>query len=191
MNQIFIKPEEAEYEEVAKKKKHPVREFVESIIVAIALAMFIIVFVVQGFYIPSGSMRMTLLEGDRILVNKFLYRFSEPANGDVIVFKFPPDPKRTFIKRIIAHGGQKIEVRDNTLFVDGNSIDEPYRNSVDQIDFGPVEVPLGHYFVMGDNRNESDDSRYWGFVPDDNVVGKAFVVYFPLGRLGLLQDYHD
>ena len=189
MEEDIILVEKQEYTE-NKNKKHPLREFIESIVVAIALAMFIIVFVVQGFYIPSGSMRMTLLEGDRILVNKFIYRFTEPVNGDVIVFRFPPDPKRTFIKRIMAHGGQSIEVRDNTVYVDGDPIDEPFRNSEEQMDFGPVEVPEDHYFVMGDNRNESDDSRYWGFVPAKNIVGKAFVVYFPINRIGLMEDYH-
>ena len=176
---------------VSPMRKHPIREFVESIVVAIILAVFIIVFVVQGFFIPSGSMRMTLLEGDRILVNKFLYRFGDPINGDVIVFKFPPDPDRTFIKRIIAHGGQTVEVRENKLFVNGDLVEEPYLNETEQMDFGPVKVPESSYFVMGDNRNASDDSRYWGFVPRENILGKAFVIYFPIKRVGLLNDYHE
>ena len=174
-----------------KKRKHPVREFLESIVIAVVLAIFIIVFVVQGFYIPSGSMRLTLIEGDRILVSKFIYRFHEPINGDVIVFRFPPDPKRTFIKRIIAHENQTVEVRENILYVDGENISEPYRNSLEQIDFGPVKVPVDSFFVMGDNRNESDDSRYWGFVPEKNIVGKAFIIYFPLNRINVLDDFHD
>lgn len=175
---------------IEKKKKSQLREFIESIVFAVALAAFVIVFIVQGFYIPSGSMRTTLMEGDRILVNKFIYRFTDPIRGDIVVFKYPPDEKRIFIKRIIAVGGETVEIRDAKVYIDGKELAEPYLKVVMEGDFAPVKVPANSFFVMGDNRNESDDSRYWGFVPRKNVVGEAFLIYFPFNRIQLLEDYN-
>lgn len=175
---------------IEKKKKSQLREFIESIVFAVALAAFVIVFIVQGFYIPSGSMRTTLMEGDRILVNKFIYRFTDPIRGDIVVFKYPPDEKRIFIKRIIAVGGETVEIRDAKVYIDGKELAEPYLKVTMEGDFAPVKVPANSFFVMGDNRNESDDSRYWGFVPRKNVVGEAFLIYFPFNRIQLLEDYN-
>lgn len=166
------------------------RDFLESIIIAIALAAFVIVFIVQGFYIPSGSMRPTLLEGDRILVNKFIYRFKEPERGDIIVFRWPPDESRIFVKRLIAKGGEEVEIKDGKVYINGKAIKEEYLKVEPVGNYGPAEVPYGMYFVLGDNRNQSDDSRFWGFVPRKNIKGKAFLIYYPINRIQLLKDYH-
>jgi signal peptidase I (EC:3.4.21.89). Serine peptidase. MEROPS family S26A len=153
-------------------------------------------------------MKPTLLVGDFILVNKLVYRFSEPQRGDIVVFKYPIDPNIDFIKRIIALPGEEVEVRNNQVFINGKplpliEVGRGEENGVRKViyeevlpegikhkvqfyedlsfskrDFGPVVVPPNHYFVMGDNRDNSEDSRYWGFVPRENIVGKAFVIYF-------------
>jgi len=153
-------------------------------------------------------MQPTLLVGDFILVNKLVYRFSEPQRGDIVVFKYPIDPNIDFIKRIIALPGEEVEVRNNQVFINGKplpliEVGRGEENGIRKViyeevlpegikhkvqlyedfpfskkDFGPVVVPPNHYFVMGDNRDNSEDSRYWGFVPRENIVGKAFVIYF-------------
>ncbi len=199
------------------RRKSQVREYGEAIVVAILLALIIRSFVVQAFTIPSGSMMDTLLIGDYILVNKFLYggemdyelgrriRFLDPvfdklprgplpelrapARGDIIVFKYPNDEERDFIKRIVAVGGETVQVRDNRVFVNGKLIDEPYvrPGSIPTTPsshcgylYGcdPLTVPANSYFVMGDNRDNSQDSRYWGFVKRDKIRGKAFMIYW-------------
>src|SRR4030095_3627067 len=165
---------------------------------AILLALVIRAFVVQAFTIPSGSMMDTLLIGDYILVNKFLYGaeipftdthlpgFRDPVRGDIIVFKYPNDESRDFIKRIVAVGGETVQVRDNRVFVNGQAIPEPFVRpgsipSVPSMHCGylygcePTSVPVGSYFVMGDNRDNSQDSRYWGFVKREKIRGKAFL----------------
>jgi len=173
------------------------RENLEVVITAVILALIIRTFVVQAFKIPTGSMRPTLVEGDRILVNKFIYRFKEPERGDIIVFKYPEDMKKDFIKRLVAFGGEDLEIRDGNIFIDGNIVEEPQR--LRQIfyynkpgtPYGEeglkISVPEGAFFVLGDNSASSRDSRYWGFVPRKNLVGKAFVLYWPLRRIRTLK----
>src|SRR3972149_10193006 len=143
-------------EQVTKKKKSLVREYVEAIIIAVLLALLIRTFVVQASTIPSGSMIPTLLVGDYILVNKFIYRFKEPLRGDVIVFKYPWDEKRDFIKRVIGMGGEEVGIKGQTVFVNGRPLDDLHAyfsdSSQTQSEYGPVVVPAGSYFVMGDNR---------------------------------------
>jgi signal peptidase I len=167
------------------------RENIESLVWAVALALLIRTFVMAPFKIPSGSMRTTLIEGDRILVNKYIYRFKEPERGDIIVFKYPVDGKRPFIKRLIGKGGEKVEIRDSRIFINGQETAEPpilgeisYYN---QGDYGKqnqvIEVPEGQYFVLGDNSASSHDSRFWGFVPRKNVIGKALCIFWPPTRL--------
>ena len=187
---------------VAKpRRKSLVREYGEAIVVAVLLALVIRAFVVQAFTIPSGSMMDTLLIGDYILVNKFLYGpeipftdthlpgLRDPLRGDVIVFKYPNDETRDFIKRIVAVGGETVQVRDNRVFVNGTAIEEPYvrPGSIPPSASGhcgylyacePTRVPPGSYFVMGDNRDNSQDSRYWGFVKREKIRGKAFMIYW-------------
>lgn len=174
------------------KKKEGLWELLEALAIAVVLAAIIRFFVVQPFYIPSGSMEPTLKPGDRIIVNKFIYRFTKPQRGDIMVFKFPLDPKRDFIKRVIGLPGDIVEIKDSNLYINGKQIKEPYLPPGLRFqDFGPVKVPDDHYFMMGDNRNHSDDSRFWGFLPQDNIVGKAMVIYWPLSRIGIIDDYHD
>jgi len=182
------------------KKKSVFREYAEAAVIAIILALFIRTFVVQAFKIPSGSMEPTLLVGDHILVNKFLYGIkipfinktllpiSEPKRDDVIVFIYPVDKSKDFIKRVIGLPGDEIEIVDNKIYINGEAFEDRYgyypdlgRKAIDpggKTRFGPVTVPKDHLFVMGDNRNHSYDSRFWGFVPLDSVKGKAFIIYW-------------
>ncbi len=172
-----------------------IKEWVESIIIALILALIIRTFVIQAFKIPSGSMKPTLQEGDRILVNKFIYRFKEPQRGDVVVFIYPEDRKKDFIKRLIAKGGETVEISNGYIIVDGKVVDDPqeirniyYYNSGD---FGEVgkktEVPKGQYYFLGDNSSSSKDSRYWGFVEKKDILGKAILIYWPLNRIRLIK----
>jgi len=184
-------------EEKAEKirKKSAIREYAEAAAIAILLALFIRAFVVQAFKIPSGSMEPTLLVGDHILVNKFLYGIkipyfqstlipiSEPERGDIIVFIYPEDKKKDFIKRVIGLPGDRIELQGRQIFVNGQPFDDPYGYYDEKAGnsnraFGPVVVPKDHYFVMGDNRDHSLDSRFWGFVSSTAVKGKAFIIYW-------------
>jgi signal peptidase I len=182
------------------KKKHIVREYAESIIIAVLLAMVIRTFVVQAFKIPSGSMEDTLAIGDHILVNKFIYgtkvpftdkRFltiRDPKRGDVVVFEYPEDPSKDFIKRVVGLPGDVVEGRDKKVYVNGKLYENPHevhkekeiipkaQNPRDS--FGPVTVPAGSYFMMGDNRDRSYDSRFWGFVKNDKLKGLAFIKYW-------------
>ncbi len=160
--------------------------YAKSIIIALVLSLLIIIFIVQAFYIPSGSMRPTMEIRDRILVNKFIYRFIEPRAQDIIVFKYPVQPQRKFIKRIIGVGGDTVEIRDGHVYVNDRLLEEDYTLTQGYGDYGPIEVPADNYFVLGDNRNNSEDSRFWGFVPRENVVGKAMLIFWPLNRVKLL-----
>ena len=171
-------------------------EYLEALAVALVLAFVIRTFVVQAFKIPSGSMLDTLLIGDHLLVNKFLYGtripftdkvilpIEEPADGDVIVFEFPEDTSKDFIKRIIGAPGDVLEMKDKVVYRNGQKLDEPYVRHTDpniqarRDNFGPITVPPGKYFAMGDNRDESYDSRFWGFVDKDKIRGKAWVIYW-------------
>ena len=166
-----------------KKKKSLIREYAEAIVIAVLLALLIRTFVVQAFTIPSGSMSPTLLVGDYILVNKFIYRFRDPTRGDIIVFKYPWDEKRDFIKRIVAVGGEEVLIKGRQVFVNGRPASEPFAifsdlNPHSQSAYGPVTVPADSYFVMGDNRDNSQDSRYWGFLKGEKIRGKAFMIYW-------------
>ncbi|KHK01617.1 signal peptidase I [Desulfovibrio sp. TomC] len=171
-------------------------EYLEALAVALVLAFVIRTFVVQAFKIPSGSMLDTLLIGDHLLVNKFLYGthipftdkfvlpLEDPQRGDVIVFEFPEDTSKDFIKRIIGVPGDVVEMKDKVLFRNGEQLVEPYIKHTDpglqqrRDNFGPITVPAGKYFAMGDNRDESYDSRFWGFVDRDKIRGKAWVIYW-------------
>jgi signal peptidase I len=185
---------------VAPEEKSRVREYVEALVIAVVLALFVRTFVVQAFKIPSGSMIPTLQIGDHILVNKFVYGvklpftnltiipLGEPKRGDVIVFKYPQDESKDFIKRVIGRPGDRVEVRHQQVYVNDTPLTEPYaihqsempRNPLEQPrdDYGPVTVPSHAYFVMGDNRDHSLDSRYWGFVTEEKIKGRAFLIYW-------------
>jgi signal peptidase I len=184
-------------------QKSTAREYFESIVVAVILALFIRTFVVQAFKIPTGSMEPNLLVGDHLLVNKFVFapaatgleRAVMPmrpvVRGDVVVFKYPEDPERDFIKRIVGMPGETIEIKGTQVLVNGTAIAQPFAHFLLPHDpaasshegdprehFGPVTVPAGHYFAMGDNRDNSQDSRYWGFLPAHFIKGRALMIYW-------------
>ncbi|MGC7846696.1 signal peptidase I [Desulforudis sp. 1088] len=163
-------------------------ELFESLAIAVVLAVIIRLFIFQPFFIPSGSMEPTLMTGDRIIVSKFSYHFSEPKRGDVIVFKYPKDPKRAFVKRVIGLPGETVQLKDSKLIVNGRVVTEDYLPpGLEFSDFGPQTVPRDMLFVLGDNRNNSDDSRVWGYLPRGNLIGKAVFVYWPLTQIGLVR----
>ena len=192
--------------EFAGYRKSTAREYFESICVAVILALFVRTFVVQAFKIPTGSMENNLLIGDHLLVNKFVFAptmtgleaavlpIDPVRRGDIIVFKYPEDPERDFIKRVIALPGETIELRKKRVYIDDIMLDEPYvrflvppdeegASDFDvRVQYGPVTVPDRHYFMMGDNRDNSQDSRYWGFLPQEYVKGRALFVYFSFGE---------
>lgn len=182
------------------KTKSKLRENVEAILIAIVLALFIRTFVVQAFKIPSGSMKPTLQIGDHILVNKFIYGvkipyigktiipYKNPDHGDIIVFRYPEDPDKDFIKRLIGVPGDIVQVKNKKVFVNNvpilndvgvHSESRILSGQINHRDnFGPVTVPAESYFVMGDNRDNSYDSRFWGFVGQRAIKGKAFIIYW-------------
>ena len=201
----------------AVQKKSAVREYIEAAVIAVILALFIRAFVVQAFKIPSGSMKPTLLVGDHILVNKFIYgvkapftdhylvRFKTPKRGDIVVFKWPRNEKKDFIKRVIGVAGDTVEIRDDMLYVNEKKVETKYVGKYRDRDltnagkylefigesehyildayarhegFGPVSVPENSILVLGDNRDNSRDSRYWGFVALNKLKGKAMIIYW-------------
>ena len=163
-------------------------DILESLIIAIVLAVIIRTFIFQPFYIPSGSMMPTLYRGDRIIVSKLSYRFHPPQRGDIIVFRYPHNPKKTYIKRLIGLGGETVTLADGRLYIDGRETPEPYLPPNTYFpDFGPVKVPEGSYFLLGDNRMNSEDSRVWGFLDRRLIIGKAVLVYWPLDHVKLIH----
>ncbi len=173
---------------LAEGKKSVVGEFFESIIIAVVLATLIRLFLFQPFFIPSGSMEPTLRPGDRIIVNKIIYRLTEPRRGDVLVFRYPLDPQKDYIKRVVGLGGETVGARNGELIINNQVVPEPYLPAgLAFNDFGPIQVPGESFFMMGDNRNNSQDSRVWGPVPANHVVGKAVLIFWPLNRIGLIR----
>lgn len=173
---------------MTQEKTYFWREILESVILAVVLAVIIRLWLFEPFYIPSESMQPTLYPHDRIIVNKLSSRLYLPERGDIVVFKFPLNPQRDFIKRIIAFEGETVEIRRSYVFVNGVRVEElylPYNISVP--DFGPIKVPEGHFFVLGDNRSNSEDSRVWGPLNKKYLVGKAFFIYWPPNRMGLIR----
>jgi signal peptidase I len=183
-----------------EKIKSKVQEYIEAIIIAILIALVIRTFVMQAFKIPSRSMVPTLLVGDQLLVNKFIYGVkipflrktiipvTNPEKGDIVVFIYPNDRSKDFIKRVIGIAGDKIEIKNKRIFINDKEYSDSYGIYSDNLiypgaiqprdNFGPVTVPQASLFVMGDNRDESSDSRYWGFVDIKDVEGKAFIIYW-------------
>jgi signal peptidase I len=185
--------------------KREAKEWAQSIVVALILTLIIRTFVVQAFKIPSASMRPTLIEGDKLFVNKYVYRFEEPKRGDIVVFRYPGNPnnpletkedkKKDYIKRLAAFGGETVEIRDGRIIVDGKVIDDPatfgkfYYYNHERYG-GPnekIRVPDNSYYVLGDNSAHSADSRFWGFVPKKNLIGKAIFRWWPPKRVGNLK----
>ncbi len=195
-----MKLKKEQQKDVSIKKKSGLRENVEAILIAVVLALFIRTFVVQAFKIPSGSMQNTLQIGDHILVNKFLYGvkipfiqktivpITDPKKGDIVVFKFPEDPKKDFIKRVIGVSGDVIQLENKQLYINDKPAQAGYSIFTDahilpagvqpRDNYGPQKVPPDSLFVMGDNRDQSYDSRFWGYVKLKNIKGKAFMIYW-------------
>ena len=185
---------------MGKNKKTIIKEYTKAIFIAIIIALFIRTFIVQAFKIPSGSMIPTLQIGDWLLVNKFIYGIKipltrkilipikEPQRGDIVVFIYPIDRTKDFIKRVIGVAGDVIEIRNKKIYINGSPFDDTYGVFTDSLilprsmqprdNFGPVKVPEGHIFAMGDNRDNSYDGRFWGFVNLKDVVGRAFIIYW-------------
>jgi signal peptidase I len=202
---------------MAEFRKSTLREYFESIVIAVILALFIRTFVVQAFKIPTGSMENNLLIGDHLLVNKFVFGPTDTAlerallpvatikRLEIIVFKYPEEPDRDYIKRVIGLPGETVEVREKKVYINGTALVEPYvhflqppaatseLHEVTSFDvrerYGPVTVPAGQYFMMGDNRDNSADSRYWGFLRRDYIKGKALVIYW--SYQAEREDYQD
>ena len=195
-----------------KNAKLIIRESVEVLVTAFILAMLLRAFVVQAFYIPSSSMELTLQRGDRLFVNRFISLFKEPEREDVIVFRYPHspekgilirkvapaisivtfgllnlDPHKDYIKRVIAKEGEVVEIKEGVVCVDGEPLSEPYIKEKAGGDYGPVKVPQDYLFVLGDNRNHSADSRFWGFLPKEKIEGQAFLIYWPLHRMRIIK----
>ena len=169
------------------------REWGEPFLIAAVIAILIRSFLLGPYKIPTGSMRPTLLEGDRIFVDKITYRFRPPQRGEIVVFKYPLDPKKDFVKRLVAFGGEEVEIKDGALYVNGEKLkdefqhhyyynrgDWPYAKE-NQL----IKVPEGSLFVLGDNSAQSSDSRNWGFVAKKYLIGRAFIIWWPLDRIGL------
>lgn len=170
------------------KDKSTTVEIIESIVIAVLLAALIRMFILAPFFIPSGSMIPTLFEGDRIIVSKITYRIWTPQRGDIVVFKYPRDPSRDYVKRLIGLGGETVALKNSHLYINGKLMPEEYLPpGLHFSDYGPVRVPEGHYLMLGDNRNVSEDSRYWGPLPEKNVIGKALMIYWPLNRIRFLH----
>lgn len=191
-------------------KKSMVREYAESLVIAVVLALFVRTWVFQAFKIPTGSMEPNLLVGDHLIVNKMIFSPAvssvesallpkrEIRRGDVVVFKYPEEPERDFIKRVIGLPGDRLELRRKTIYINGEPLTEPYAHLTEPSSesaavtgdlrefYGPVSVPPNQYFMMGDNRDNSQDSRYWGFLPAHYVKGRALFIYFSFEEDGSL-----
>ena len=165
------------------------RETIETVFWALILALILRTFVIQAFWIPSGSMIPTLEIGDRVLVLKFWYALPkvEPKRGQIIVFKYPVDPRRDFVKRVIGLPGDKVEMKNGTVYINDKELFEPYVKNTDTFNMESLVVPEKSYFCLGDNRPNSQDGRFWGFVPRDFIRGPAIFRYWPLSRIGLLD----
>lgn len=173
-----------------KKKMNAVLEWVLIIAIALAAALFINFVIIINSVVPSGSMETTIMTNSRMMGLRVSYWFNDPQRGDIIVFRYPDDPSENFVKRVIGEPGDTVEIIGGVTYVNGEKLDEPYLKETPlNRDFGPYEVPEDSYFVMGDNRNNSNDARFWKntYVPRSSVLGKALFVYWPLDRIGALK----
>jgi signal peptidase I len=165
------------------------RSWSRDILVALAISIFLVIFVIQPVKVEGTSMQPHLTDQDRIFVNRFIYRFSDIHRGDVVVFRYPKDHSKSFIKRVMGIPGDEVEIREGAVVVNGSRLDEPYLSPKyqDPQSFPKVVVPRGQYFVLGDRRNSSNDSRHWGFVAQDLIYGKAIFSYWPITHLGPVE----
>jgi signal peptidase I len=170
-----------------RETRRSIFDFLKTLVVAFVLAQFVMISVAQAFQVEQYSMEPNLLPHDRVLVNKFIYRFRAPHPGEIVVLKPPTDPSRNYIKRVVATAGQRVEIRSGHVYVNGWPLDESYLRAATAGRYGPVIVPANEVFVLGDNRGNSEDSRAFGFVPDRNLVGEAILIYWPPGRMQVLR----
>jgi signal peptidase I len=174
--------------DVEKQQKGSLKGLAGQLLFALLVAVLIRAFIIQLYWIPSESMEPQLLVGDGIVANKIVCRLAEPVRGDIFVFRFPKDQRVHIVKRVIGLPGEKVEIKDDSVYIDGEPLQEPYLEPAPAMpDYGPVEVPPGQYFMMGDNREGSQDSRAWGFVPRSLLVGKAWVRFWPLSRISVIR----
>ena len=169
--------------------KHWLFDWAETIVVALILALIIRAFFLQVFWIPAGSMEPTLEINDRIVVNKVIYHFREPKRLEIVVFRQVPlfdQSKKDLIKRLVGLPGERLQVKRGVILINGKPVEEKHPLNQDYANFGPVTIPPDSYFVMGDNRPASADSRYWGFLPKKNLIGPAFLRLWPLTKFGLI-----
>ncbi|NJN74244.1 MAG: signal peptidase I [Limnothrix sp. RL_2_0] len=186
-------PNQSQTKDEQQPQENPWVETIKTLVTAGILAIGIRTFVAEARYIPSESMLPTLEINDRLIIEKVSYRFKDPKRGDVVVF-YPTEVLEqqnytdAFIKRVIGIPGDVVEVNSGRVYVNGNQLEEDYINEAPDYDYGPVTIPEDHYLVLGDNRNNSYDSHYWGFVPREKLVGKAFVRFWPFNRVGTLSE---
>lgn len=181
------KPEENIINKESVKKE--IMEWIIVIEIAVILAVVLNMFIIVNAIVPTASMETTIMTGDRLFGNRLAYNKKDPQRGDIVIFRFPDDETQLFIKRIIGMPGDTLEMIDGVIFINGEAIDEPYLATIPYGDYGPITVPEGAYFMMGDNRNNSADSRYWQqpFVYRDKILGKAAFCYFPFSEFGKIE----
>ncbi|HPT82397.1 MAG TPA: signal peptidase I [Limnochordia bacterium] len=173
---------------VQRKQKSPLRELLETVISAVLIAAFIMIFIARAYTVNGDSMLPTLHHGERLLVDKISYRFTEPSRGEIIIFKNPANPSEQFVKRVIGLPGDKVAIIQGVVFINDQPIEEDYTLAPARIGFAPQIVPEGTYFVLGDNRNNSEDSRFSrvGFLPRELIIGRAIWRYWPLSKVSLM-----
>jgi signal peptidase I len=169
------------------KHRRFAREFTETLAMTFIVFLFLVTFVVQGYKVYGSCMEPNLRTGERLLGNKFVYRFEHPSRGDIVIFKYPADPRKTFIKRIVGLPGDTVQIDSGKVFINGEQLREGYVKNLAHGDFSPETIPSGYVFVLGDNRDESNDSRYWGDLPLDNIQAKAWFRYWPFSRVDVLD----
>jgi signal peptidase I len=171
------------------KSPFNIKFWIRDVVIAFFIAVFIIIFIVQPVKVEGTSMQPVLMDQERIFVNRFIYQVSDITHGDVVVFRYPRDVNKSFIKRILAVPGDEIEIRAGMVYLNGRRLDEPYvpPEFLDKRSYPRTIVPPGRYFVMGDHRNSSNDSRNWGFVEKSLIYGKAFFCYWPVDQVGLVK----
>jgi signal peptidase I len=176
-------------EDTRKRIWRAVYELLHDLSVAVLFCFFLITFVAQAFRVQGTSMLPVLEDGERIIVNKFIYRFHSIERGDVVVFWYPRDPSVSFIKRVVGLPGDSVEVRAGTVYVNGQRLPEEYVDAKyrDDESYSPVEVRRGYYYVLGDHRNSSNDSRSWGEVPEKYIYGRAVFRFWPLSKIGVIH----
>jgi signal peptidase I len=189
MRELNAGEAEPQTEVKQNKSAFDIKSWLRDILVAFVIAIFIVVFIIQPVKVEGTSMQPRLVDQERIFVNRFIYQFKSISRGDVVVFRYPRDHSKSFIKRVLAIPGDELEIRRGIVYRNGVRIFEPYVDPdyLDNRSFPKVSVPPGNYFVLGDHRNSSNDSRAWGFVAQELIYGKAFFSYWPVAHFGVVN----